>query len=74
MMDRRRTPDERFEGLSDFDFDVHFADVVDPTGGEALRIAYLDEGPRDGKVVVLLHGEPFHDPRSRGGRSPCHRA
>ena len=58
MMDRRRTPDERFEGLSDFDFDVHFADVVDPTGGEALRIAYLDEGPRDGKVVVLLHGEP----------------
>lgn len=57
-MERLRTPDERFEGLSDFDFVAHYADVTDPTGGEALRMAYLDEGPRDGQVVVLLHGEP----------------
>ena len=47
-MERLRTPEERFEGLSDFDFTPHYADVADPTGGEALRMAYLDEGPRDG--------------------------
>ena len=58
MMDRLRTPDERFDGLSDFDFRAHYADVVDPTGSEVLRMAHLDEGPRDGAVVLLLHGEP----------------
>jgi haloalkane dehalogenase len=57
-MNRLRTPDQRFEGLSDFDFTAHYANVADPTGGEELRIAYLDEGPRDGQVVLLLHGEP----------------
>jgi len=57
-MERRRTPDENFEGLSDFDFESRYANVVDPTGGPPLRMAYLDEGPRDGHTVVLLHGEP----------------
>jgi haloalkane dehalogenase len=57
-MDRQRTPDENFEGLSDFDFAPQYGDVADPTGGEPLRMAYLDEGPRDGEIVVLLHGEP----------------
>jgi len=57
-MERLRTPEERFEGLRDFDFAPHYADVADPTGGEALRMAYLDDGPREGPVVVLLHGEP----------------
>jgi pimeloyl-ACP methyl ester carboxylesterase len=27
-------------------------------GGGSLRIHYLDEGPADGEVVLLLHGEP----------------
>src|SRR3984957_2780187 len=57
-MERLRTPDQRFEGLRDFDFEPKYAEVVDPTGGEPLRVAYLDEGPRDGQVVLLLHGEP----------------
>jgi haloalkane dehalogenase len=57
-MERLRTPDERFEKLPDFDFVAHYDDVADPTGGEPLRMAFLDEGPHDGQVVVLLHGEP----------------
>ncbi len=57
-MDRLRTPDDRFTGLPDFDFAPHYAEVADPTGGDALRVAYLDEGPEDADPVVLLHGEP----------------
>jgi len=57
-VDRVRTPEERFRDLPDFDFEPRYAEVVDPTGGAPLRMAYLDEGPRDGDVVLLLHGEP----------------
>jgi haloalkane dehalogenase len=58
-MDRLRTPDARFNGLPDFSFSPHYADVGDPTGGDPLRVAYLDEGPREAtETVVLLHGEP----------------
>ncbi len=57
-MNRVRTPDERFTDLPDFPFVAHYVDVKDPNGGDALRMAYLDEGPRDGAIVLLLHGEP----------------
>jgi haloalkane dehalogenase len=57
-MQRLRTPEENFVGLSDFNFVPHYESVTDPTGGDALRMAFLDEGPRDGKVVLLMHGEP----------------
>ncbi len=52
-----RTPDSCFEGLPDFGFEPHYAEVPDGEGG-SLRIHYLDEGPRDGDVVLLMHGEP----------------
>ena len=57
-MERLRTPEARFRDLPDFPYSPHYASVVDPTGGEPLRMAYLDEGPPEGAVVVLLHGEP----------------
>jgi len=57
-MDRVRTPEQRFSDLPDFAFEAKFADVTDPTGGEPLRMAYLDEGRSDGDTVLLLHGEP----------------
>jgi haloalkane dehalogenase len=58
-MDRLRTPDDRFFDLPDFDFAVHYCDVVDPSDGPPLRMAYLDEGPRDAsETVILMHGEP----------------
>lgn len=52
-----RTPDDRFRDLPGFPFEPRYLEI--PTGEEgALRVAYVDEGPRDGEVVLLLHGEP----------------
>jgi haloalkane dehalogenase len=56
-MDILRTPDERFTGLPDFDFEPHYVEVSDGEGG-TLRIHHLDEGPADAPPVLLLHGEP----------------
>lgn len=52
-----RTPDDRFAGLADWPYAPHYAEVTDGDG-TALRLAYVDEGPRDGAVVLLMHGEP----------------
>ena len=56
-MEFKRTPDERFHGLVDYPFQPNYLQVDDTEGGE-LRIHYLDEGPSDGDVVLLLHGQP----------------
>jgi haloalkane dehalogenase len=48
-----RTPDERFTSLPDYPFAPKYQDVE---GG--LRMHYVDEGPRSGRAVLLLHGEP----------------
>ncbi len=48
-----RTPEDRFAGLSDFDYPVRYAAV----GGD-LRMAYVEAGPADAEPVLLLHGEP----------------
>jgi len=54
-----RTSDDRFVALPDFPFAPHYADVPAGDGdGTNLRVHYLDEGPRDGRVVLLMHGEP----------------
>jgi len=53
-----RTPDSRFENLPGWPFAARYADITDVATGQALRMAYEDEGPRDGATVLLLHGEP----------------
>ncbi len=56
-MDVYRTPDAAFEHLPDFPWEPSYAQVADPDGG-TLRVAYLDVGPHDAPVALLLHGEP----------------
>jgi haloalkane dehalogenase len=53
-----RTPDSRFEDLPDWTFPPRYLDITDAETGQDLRMAYVDEGPRDGRPVLLLHGEP----------------
>lgn len=47
-----RTPEERFAKVPDFPYEPRRVEV----GG--LRIAFIDEGPRDAPPVLLMHGEP----------------
>lgn len=52
-MEILRTPDDRFTALPGFPYTPRYAEL-----GGGLRMAYIDEGPRDGRIVLCLHGEP----------------
>ena len=52
LMQALRTPDTRFENLPGYDFTPNYEEVAH------LRMHYVDEGPRDSAIVLLLHGEP----------------
>ena len=47
-----RTPDSRFENLPGYDFEPNYVEI------EGYRVHYLDEGPANGEVILMLHGEP----------------
>ena len=48
-----RTPDSCFDTLPDYPFEPNYVTVRDD-----LRLHYVDYGPRDGQVVIMMHGEP----------------
>ncbi len=52
LMTILRTPDSRFENIPGYDFKPNYLEV------DGLRLHYIDEGPKDGVVVLLFHGEP----------------
>ena len=47
-----RTPVERFNNIVGYPFKENYLTIGD------TRIHYLDEGPQDGEIIYLLHGEP----------------
>ena len=55
--DALRTPDAAFAAVPDFPYAPRYAD--DLPGFAGLRLAYVDEGPRDAAQTFLcLHGQP----------------
>ncbi|MFM7029276.1 MAG: haloalkane dehalogenase [Chakrabartia sp.] len=52
-MQIHRTPEDRFAGLADWPYAPHYHQVTPD-----LRLHYVDEGPRDAPVILLMHGEP----------------
>jgi haloalkane dehalogenase len=53
----QRTQDHRFSNLPGYPFAPHYLEIENPPG-PPLRMHYVDEGPRDARPVLLLHGEP----------------
>jgi haloalkane dehalogenase len=56
-MEVKRTPDARFERLDAWPFAPRWLEVK-AADGTALRVHYVDEGPRGAAPVVLMHGNP----------------
>ncbi|MEM9518059.1 MAG: alpha/beta fold hydrolase, partial [Actinomycetota bacterium] len=47
-----RTPDACFAELPGWSYEPSYVEI------DGLRQAYVDEGPADGEVILLLHGQP----------------
>jgi len=60
-MEALRTPDDRFVNLPGWPYAPHYTTIASGVSGDSttLRIAHIDEGPRDSASTVLcMHGEP----------------
>ncbi len=47
-----RTPDAQFEELPRYSFNANYVDI------DGFRMHYVDEGPKNGPTILLLHGQP----------------
>jgi haloalkane dehalogenase len=46
------TPDHCFDGIKDFPYQPNFVDY------NGLQMHYIDEGDKNGEIILALHGEP----------------
>ena len=52
-----RTPDSQFANLSDYPYEPVYTNIIAKDGTE-LRIHHIDEGPRNGPILLAMHGQP----------------
>ncbi|MCU0392672.1 MAG: alpha/beta fold hydrolase [Thermoflexibacter sp.] len=50
-----RTPESRFDNLKDYNFKTNYLFLEE---NNQLRMHYIDEGNPNGKVILLMHGNP----------------
>ena len=52
-----RTPDKYFENIKDYPFAPIYTNIQ-TADGTTLRVHHIDEGPRDGPILLAMHGQP----------------
>ena len=52
-----RTPDSCFEDIKDYPFEPVYTDI-ETKDGTIVRVHHIDEGPKDGPILLAMHGQP----------------
>ena len=52
-----RTPDSCFKDLKEYPYKPVYTDIK-TADGTLLRIHHIDEGPKDGPILLAMHGQP----------------
>ncbi len=52
-----RTPEQCFINLKDYPFEPNYT-VIKTECGNDMRIHHIDEGPKDGPIILCMHGQP----------------
>jgi len=52
-----RTPDKCFEKIKDYPFSPVYTNIFAKDGTE-IRIHHIDEGPKEGPILLAMHGQP----------------
>ena len=50
-----RTPDSQFKNLNGYPYEPVYTNITAKDGTE-LRVHHIDEGPRDGPILLAMHG------------------
>ena len=56
-MEILRTPNERFKDLKEYPFEPHYTTIKTHDDSD-LRIHHIDEGDKDGPIILCMHGQP----------------
>ena len=52
-----RTPDSQFRNLNGYPYKPVYTNITASDGTE-LRVHHIDEGPKDGPILLAMHGQP----------------
>ena len=56
-MEILRTPDKCFENIKGYTFNPVYTNIT-AKDGTKIRVHHIDEGPRDGPLLLAMHGQP----------------
>ena len=56
-MEVLRTPDSQFQGIKDYPFNPIYT-YIRTEDNTKLRVHHIDEGPKDGLILLAMHGQP----------------